>query len=289
MSIERGENERASLSAVPHDVGLALSSPGGDRFSAFVENALLSRIGTTGAEGYRAHRTDFEAAAVTDLLLGEGVDLVRLRFARPVKVTGRPEGTGFAIDVVPDAAAAEDELSGGEREFMEIVLQVEFGAERAEAAGLARTAREAERNGQLGPALASWQRLLDDFPYEDALVQQGSEARARLVQDGLQRLSTVRTEVERAEFFGLPDLYRESRDEVLATAELFAGSEIEDEARALIAAIDEELVVLEQDLYSAEIERLRAIHTMLELGEMPQLAERVSTYLDERYGVEGDR
>jgi len=276
IQVVRAEDERQPLTAADHDVGVALKSPGGDRLRVFVENPLVARIGTIGAEGYRAHRSSFEANGATSLLLGEGVDLVRVRLAEPARITGRPDGDGFAIEAHADG-------------FTEVVLQVEFEAERAEAAGLARDAREAERNGQLGPALAAWQRLLDDFPYEDALLQQASEARARLLQDGLQRLADVRTELERAAFFGLPDSYREAREEVRATAELFAGSEIETEARALIESIDEELAVLEQDLYSAEIDRLRSIHAMLDAGDMPKLADRVATYLEERYGIEGVR
>lgn len=283
IRVERHEGERATLSATPHAVGLALATSGGERFHAIVENPLVGRVGTVGEGGYRTHRGGFEAEGVTGLLCGEGVDLLRIRFGEPVRVTGRPDGDGLAI------SAEGLPSDGGQRaSFAEIVLQVDFDAERREADEKARDAREAERRGELGPALAIWESL-SDVPYEDEVYREASEARARLLQEGQERLAAVRAENERAAFFGLPDLYRKSRAAVVETAEVFARSEIEAKARALIDTIDAELAELERDLYSAEIERLRSIQRMLESAAMPELAGRVSTYLSERYGVEGAR
>src|SRR6185503_7665770 len=144
----------------------------------------------------------FTRAGVTNLLLGSGTELVRLGFKSPVDVAGTLTQGGMALRVKLGG------LEGCE-------LQLAFGEERSEAASLADKAGDAERKKNLGQALASWTELLDRFPYERKLVVQATEARGRLVRDGLTHVDELRREMERARFFLLPELLQKGRERAL--------------------------------------------------------------------------
>ena len=106
---------------------------------------------------------------------------------------------------------------------------------------LAEDAREATRRGHFGRALASWAELLDSYPFDAPLVKEAESSRASLVQAGLEQVALVHKELERARFFLLPDLYRACREDALMLVEGYAGSEVLQEAQALLNAVDAEI------------------------------------------------
>jgi hypothetical protein len=175
-------------------------------------------VATTGADGYASYGGDFTRGRVTSLLLGRGTELLRIGFARPVDVAGTMIDAGLSFRV---------QLAGLEG----CELQLAFAQERSEAATLADRATDAERARNLGQALATWTELLDRFPFEGKLVAQATEARARLVRDGLSRVDELRREMERARFFQLPELFQKGEARALALASQYQGSEVEGEAR----------------------------------------------------------
>ena len=272
---------RAKLAVEVDASGFAVSvsqAPSPAVLTWFVEPAPAAELATLGEAGYRHQRADFSEPGVASCLFGRGVDLARVEFEVPVVLSGRARDGGFEL-------AAELAGAAGFR------VQVAFSEERAAAAGLAERARAASREGQLGAALAAWDELVRSSPFEEELVREASEARSALVQAGLAELAGVRAGVERAGFFELPDLYRESRAAALAVAERYAGSEVEAESRALIESIDALAADLESGLDAREGERLAEIEALLEAGGMPRLAERVKSYRAEHFAApaEGGR
>ena len=257
IAVERGENAFT----------LALGSGAGRTLSLRVDEPLFKGgVATTGTGGYRTHSTEFTREAVTSVIAGAGKDQVRLAFAEPVQLRGKPEGSGLRL---------EFELGPGSSAR----LQTNFIAERDEAQKLARAAREAEQGGQLGRAAEQWGKLRDEYPFDARSLEEAEVARARIAEGGLATLRTLRGEVERARFFRLVELYRKCRRDTLAAAARYEGSDIATEANSVVAEIDQDLALLEADLTKAERARLEGIAGALERSESPRLATRVREVL----------
>ena len=279
-----GGADRVRLASQEGESGIRIDpGDGATELALRVEPALAAGgIASAGEGGHLAHATEFEREGSTALLLGTGRDLVRLGFDGPVRISGRPEAGGFLIQVSSPA----EPLGTG----CGFDLQLSFRAERNAAQGIARDAREAEEEGRPGAAIALWDRVLDEAPFEEALVREAEGARSRLVDAGLLELRELSQRVERARFFHLVEVFRRCRAGANAVAARYAASEVEDSARELTAEIDGDLSVLEADLDRYEKARLEAILRTLErgdAGESPLLAGRVRAYLQERFGGGG--
>ncbi len=260
---------RAPLALERGDVAfaLALGAGNGRTLSLRIDEPLFKGgVASTGSGGYRTHSTEFTREGVTSVIAGAGKDQVRLAFAEPVRLRGKPEGSGLRLDFELGSTASAR-------------LQTNFIAERDEAQKLARAAREAEQAGQLGLAASQWGRLRDEYPFDARSLEEAEAARARIAEGGLAALRNLRGEVERARFFRLVELYRKCRRDTLAAATRYEGSDIATEANTLVAEIDKDLAVLEADLTKAERGRLEGIAGALERGESPKLAARVREVL----------
>lgn len=224
-------------------------------------------VATTGADGYASYGGDFTRAGVTSLLLGRGTELLRVGFARPVEVGASMIAAGMVFRV---------QLGGLEG----CELQLAFGQERSEAATLADRAADAERTRNLGQALAAWTELLDRFPFEAKLVTQATEARARLIRDGLSRVDELRREMERARFFLLPELFQKGEERALALALQYQGSEVEVEARKTATTCAMAMKELTAGRSSDEALRLAGVLAALDPALAPKLSEHVRGALE---------
>lgn len=234
---------------------------------------LATGIATIGAAssdqggGYQTHSADFERGGVASLLLGTGRNRVRVAFGTLVTMRGR-------------AAGAAVELSASSTQPMsEVELQLDFGTERSEAEALAHAARGAERKDELGECLQSWSALLDRYPFEESLVDEAARARARLIERGLGELRAVETEIERARFFKIAELFRACRARAQAIAARYRGSEVEAAAAALARTLDPELAGAADSGGRSEREKLAAILRWLEKKDARGLAAEVSRAL----------
>ena len=154
-------------------------------------------------------------------------------------------------------------------------VQLAFAEERSQAAMLADKAVEAERKKNLGQALATWTELLDRFPYERKLVLQATEARGRLVHDGLTQVDDLRREMERARFFLLPELFRKGQERALALARQYQGSEVETEAKKTAQTCAMALAELTAGQSSDEALLLAGVLQALDPAQAPKLTEHV--------------
>jgi hypothetical protein len=235
-------------------------------------SSLDGGLATMGEGGYALQQEDFEVEGVTDLVLGKGVNLLRVALGEPSKVRGLGKGGAFLVTV---------ELPSGAKPL----IQVRFQEERTAAINLAADAEAAERNGRLGECLALWQQLLDRYPFEDHLVRRAESQRAVLMRMGFEEARSLEGQIERASFFRLAGLYRECRDHASDIAGRYAGSEVESGAQAMVSRVDEDLAALEIDLDRREVQRLQSILQTLESREAKGLAARMRTYLQEEYHV----
>ncbi|MEY2808035.1 MAG: hypothetical protein RIR65_2452, partial [Planctomycetota bacterium] len=244
---------------------LVLSPKGGGGIGRLrVENALLAAggVATIGKDGTQRHSGDFERDGVETLLLGGGNDLVRLRLASPARIEGRPEADG--VELVATFAGAAG-----------VSLAAEFGAERKAAGDLAHAARNAAKAGERGKAIAAWSRLLDEAPYDAALVEEGGRARSELVEAGLIELRAIRARAEQARFFGLADMYAREERGASDLAHRYEGSEVAGQALALARELAEARGKLLAARAEAERRRLEAVRDALQAAGAKGLASKV--------------
>ena len=254
-------------------VRIQATDAGASSLSLFVEPGQLEGgVATTGAGGYRRHQVEFERGEANALLIGTGRDLIRLSFAAPASVRGRPHGPGFQLEAELGAPA--------------VLMQLSFTAERVEAENLAREAQLAEQQGRRGHALRLWSRLRDELPFDAALVERADAQRSRLVQEGMALVQEIKLEFERARFFRLVDIFRQCEISARACADTYSGTEVESAALELLGQVKAELDLLEAGLDEFEVLRLIAILEALEARQMPQLAARVRAVLRDTYGVD---
>jgi len=247
------------------DGELALAPAGGGGIGRLrVGNALLvaGGIATSGKDGTQRHSGDFARDGVETLLLGGGNDLVRLRLASPARVEGRPEEDGMELLATFSGAAG-------------VALAAEFGAERKAAGDLAHAARNAAKAGERGKAIATWSRLLDEAPYDAALVEEGGRARSELVEAGFLELRAMRTRSEQARFFGLADMYAREERAALELARRYEGSEVAEQAVALARELGASRASLLTTRAAAERGRLEAVRDALQAAGAKSLASKV--------------
>jgi hypothetical protein len=247
------------------DGELALAPAGGGGIGRLrVGNALLvaGGIATSGKDGTQRHSGDFARDGVETLLLGGGNDLARLRLASPARVEGRPEEDGMELLVTFSGAAG-------------VALAAEFGAERKAAGDLAHAARNAAKAGERGKAIATWSRLLDEAPYDAALVEEGGRARSELVEAGFLELRAMRTRSEQARFFGLADMYAREERAALELARRYEGSEVAEQAVALARELGASRASLLTTRAAAERGRLEAVRDALQAAGAKSLASKV--------------
>ena len=197
-------------------------------------------MATLGAGGFAPHGDDFVDAGVTALVIGQGVNQLLVKLPGPATVSGRPVLGGFLVEAA--------DVRGAVR------IATGFADERARAARLASEAQNFEERGQRGAALASWQALLDEVPFDAELVATAEGNRGRLITAGLEDLAALEDDYERATFFGLVDLFRECLDEVSALQDEFTGSEVAAEAEALAGQVRARIASF--DVESVREERL---------------------------------
>ena len=263
---------RLSAEAGPKGFTVAWEGAGGDealRFDATPrsDGADEGWIATLGPSGFRAHASEFENDDTTDLLLGRGIHLIRVGFPEPVRVRGSVRGGSLSVSAEVGSASG-------------IELQLDFHEERAEAAQLAQSAEGATARRDYGEALAAWQRLLDEFPFEVQLVQRAGGERAQLVQQGSEALDRVRRDVERARFFALADLFLQCRERAVEIGTIYRGSEVQRESEALAREIDGELDALPNAEKDRHVDDVRSVLGALDPESSPALVEHVRAYIE---------
>lgn len=249
--------------------GLRIGFTGSALRFAIEPDAVENGIATIGEGGYQVHSADFKREGVKSLLIGFRKDLVRLRFASPVKLTARPLGRRLRVKVEGITGPCE--------------MQLDFREERVEAGNLAYLARKQETDGEFGPCIKTWTQLLDDYPYESALVAEAEEVRARLTGNGLREVRAVSLELERGSFFRLVEIYWQCRDKARAIEARYAGTEVAVAAAEVVAEVHRDVADLERDLQSYERGRLDGIRRALLATESSALAGEVERYLNENF------
>lgn len=240
---------------------------------AWVSGSLAAApVGVRSSRGYERFVGDFELTDVDALLLGRTQDRLGFTADQPfdLSVSHRADGTVLLI--------IEREASGDVSQ--QVTLQASFQDERVLAAGLADAAREAELRGVLGESLAQLQQIVDEFPYDEQVLAGAMADRGRLTAVMQGRLEALQAALEDALFLGSAQRCQEVRDEALALAESYAGSD--GEAQFLARARNVELAGarLIDEYQGRQRHRLQALlHSFEEHGGYPAVSDELRAEL----------
>jgi hypothetical protein len=224
---------------------------------------LLAAIGPG---GYRSLASEFDVKSVESLLLGRGVNLIRIGFDEPIRMTGKVNGPILRLRAHPEG------LDG-------FHLQLTFIEERIRAKDLAASATEAEARDRFGAALEAWNTLLDEVPFDVDLVARAEASRGRLVQQGMEEVEEIAEEIERARFFALTELYRQCRERAASVANAYGASDVAVAASVLMGEIDGELALLLARTPDSEQEKLRLVLEAIAPEKAPDLAAHLREVL----------
>ncbi|NRA96145.1 MAG: FHA domain-containing protein [Planctomycetes bacterium] len=220
----------------------------------------------SGDLGHR-HVQPFKDEVADALIMGGGSHRVRLRFAGPNGA--RPMKTSFerprrALPVVRIGLDGSESLTLG--------FQVDFEKEKAKATSLVVEARNAEHRGEFGRAIQRCERVMAQYPFEEASEAAAAEIRKRLVQDGHKKTAALAQRLDDARFFR--DLLHDTNlgIDVSAEAVRYKGTSLEPGLRKILGEYEKTLAAWHLPLREAEAERafLRAKDYMD--GEKRQLA-----------------
>ncbi|MCP5021212.1 MAG: FHA domain-containing protein [bacterium] len=210
-------------------------------------------VSTMGGAGYLARSLDFTDSHVTDLVLGSGVDLIRISFGGPVAVNGgaRSGCYRFSVQVPQDT---------------EVLVKTEFKDELKLALDLSADAQKATREGRVGEALALWKQLLDRYPYEADDVARADAARSTLLNDGRSAIKTLNEELERARFFQLRMGFEGCWQDAVALKQRYAGSDLEASVDSIMEDIETARSQFPEPALRGKEHREALIHVLREQG-----------------------
>jgi len=240
------------------------------RFGAVLAREAAAKLATLGEAGFQPRRGPFEAEGVTSVLWGAGLAQARLAWPAPVALGALQSPAGGLELRAPWPAA-----SGA----LQLELQLSFKAERARALEHAPAARPAEARGAIGESLAAWQALLDEAPFEDALVSEAEQARARLLQAGMGEVAELASEAESARFFALSGLARELDARARALQQRYANSPVAAAAAELARGLSADVERDEQARRERSAGRARALLRALADREAPLLEQELQRAL----------
>jgi hypothetical protein len=112
----------------------------------------------------------------------------------------------------------------------------------------------------LGAALRDCELIATEFPYDEQVLAQAQQRRAVLQARMQARLDQLDSNLDDALFLGSAARCREVRDEALAAAEAWSGSEAEPLFRERAATVDERASSLLADDSTRRRGRLQALH-----------------------------
>ncbi|HKD99826.1 MAG TPA: FHA domain-containing protein [Planctomycetota bacterium] len=215
---------------------------------------------------------NFESAGCSSIVAGEAADRLRLSFDPPVALRAEVTPAGYRMEL--DASATTS---------LAVAIQFSFVEERRRALELEAQADAKEKEGAFGEALALRAQILDQFPFDRALVERTEKARDEGLAKGQKAVAAVERRVADAEFFRIPEAFRLAGNEARKLAASYAGTDVAERAKAVVDQVDASLAAVEAERGARESARLATIVRALERGKATELAEHVKAYREKYY------
>jgi hypothetical protein len=221
---------------------------------------------------YEGHAGDARFDDASALLLGEGLVNFHLAWDEAGPLRAMPAGPDEMLFEIPVRK--------------ELRLQLDFRSEVREAQRLYRAAQEADRAGERGKALRSYQELIVRLPFDRGTVAQARQRRNELLLEGKQRYQTIQESLEEAKAFGYEGLFRELLAKLDTTLEEYEGARAGDfykQLEALRSQVEKDLTAQRAQSVEGVAERYLRIHEALIESDKKRLAGLVERYLRQEF------
>ncbi|MHC4860640.1 MAG: tetratricopeptide repeat protein, partial [Planctomycetota bacterium] len=249
-----GQYLPASVSLTPAadrvTIGLALEGKpeglAGAGLAFRVSPDYLSEFATmTREKGARVIHAETDEAGVEKVILGGPGNRLSLVSKVPSRLkVFSADGLRLAFLTPPGTEAAEYELV------------TDFSKEKTEARLLLSEAHQAASVGRLGEAIRLFERVVNEFPFDDRTRQEAEKKRLEILEAGRKRM-----EAQRAVFMSAKDFFDEgdlekAREGAGKLAADYAGHELAKDAKALVEEVEGSLDLYRNARHEAQAQRL---------------------------------
>lgn len=234
------------------------------------DRAFANEFFVRGASATGRYRGEFKEAACRSIVFGE--ELLRLRATFEPETSVRTVVEGPVVKILVALP-----------ESLKITLQFGFEEEKRRAMDLDLQAEDAAKKGLPGPSIRLRSQILEEFPFERALVERNELKRDQEQAKGLKAAGEIDRRIKDAAFFKIPDAFRDARVMAQKLATAYEGTDVAELARASIVTIDRALAETEAALGERDASRLRTISRVFGAGKATQLSAYIESYLKTHY------
>jgi pSer/pThr/pTyr-binding forkhead associated (FHA) protein len=190
--------------------------------------AAVEDVNVTLLEGAAARRmrAAFSKAAADGVIVGGQGDRMRIRF-----LDGQEKPFSAQLDVVTDSGRPLLKLDLGDRKDVLFRCELSFDAEMASAREKITNAGQKAAAQKYGEAIALYDQVLAEFPFDEATEKQASAAQERLMNEGRARIRALSTRVDDAKFFRTARVDDELFAEIQVDMARLAGTKLEPELK----------------------------------------------------------
>ncbi|MBI3817725.1 MAG: FHA domain-containing protein [Planctomycetes bacterium] len=239
-----------------------------------VERAFATELVVRGSKTTGRYRGEFTEPACASIVAGEEGTRLRFTFDPPCAVKAVPESGGIRIEM---------ELPGS----LNIQIQYSFDAEKRRALELEQSAESAQKLKKYGEAIRLRAQILDEFPFERALVERNETKFSEQLAQGQKEAAEIERRVADAEFFKIPEAFREARRMGTDLANLYVGTDVAERAKAAIASVETALVAAESERGERDALRLQTISTAFDAANAHDLSGYIREYIKKNYSAAG--
>lgn len=235
-----------------------------------VDRGYASEVIVRGSKTTGRYRGEFTEPACKSLVFGEELNRLRVAFDPPCAVQASPDPSGIRLEI---------ELTSA----LNISIQYSFDAEKRLALELEQKAETAQKQNKFGEEIATRSRILEEFPFERALVERNETKRDLQLARGQKLASDVERAVSDAEFFKIPQAFREAKRAGEELANAYAGTDVAERAKAAISAVDQLLAEAEGQRGERDALRLQTIASAFDAAKAKDLGIYIREYLKKNY------
>lgn len=232
---------------------------------AYAPEVLLRTDRTTSR-----HRGDFDVPSTSALVLGAERERLRVSFSPPVALRGIVEGELLRLVWEPPAQSSLD-------------IQFSFEDEKRRAIELEHQADTADREGRIGDAITLRSQIIEEFPFEAALLDRNQAKRDARILEGQKVVARLERAVADADLFRIPGALRLAKAQAEELLSSYRGTDVAERAEAVMRAVDQTLAEVEAELGEREALRLKTIASAFAASQAADLATHIRDYIKKHF------
>jgi hypothetical protein len=164
-----------------------------------------------------------------------------------------------------------------------ITVQFSFEAEKRRAFELEQQADAADAEGRSGDAIALRSQIIEEFPFEAALVERNQAKRDARILEGQKVVGRLERAIADADLFRIPEAFRLAKRQAELLTSQYRGTDVAERAKAVIDAVDRALADVEAELGEREALRLKTIADAFAAANSAALSGYIRGYVQKTF------